>query len=633
MDIRSVRPERHGAAALSEGLFSPSTGPSARAPAYSDAGPCATFPCATFPGAASGAPPGSPLASLRRLGARLLSVLGLGLLAACGSSDEGPPTEVRQTSAGTLQGSTDTTTQTLSWKGIPYAQAPVGPLRWATPQEVAAWSGTRDATQFGQACAQNGRIYGPGANNRYDATIGSTLNTPVGHEDCLYLNIWRPQGGAERRPVIVFVHGGSNISGYTADPVYDGAALARAADAVVVTVNYRLDIFGFFNLPQLKTGDAAGDSGNFALLDILQALRYVNRNIAAFGGDPGNVTLMGQSAGAINIWALLASPQSAGLMHKLVPISGGISLASNLPTGSLPTLNPPAVSLAQANALLARLLIADGQATDPASAATAAGAMSNAEVASYLRAKPAATLLSTLLANGLAGSGPIPDGQVVPSDPIAAIAAGRYNAMPILASNTRDEGKLFAALLPAIGGPAPGLTMTDAQRFTVMANYNPDQPTLTDADVIAGAYLPVTTPLTGFNARTEFLNSIFFGVARDNVMNTLKTRQSNLWYYRFDWDEEPVPWNNVYGAAHAFDLPFVFGNFGPAVFSRASFSTANAPGRLALSGAMMNAIGAFARRGDPNDASLGVTWAPWPARLIFDASPTSLQISTQSGTQ
>ena len=103
--------------------------------------------------------------------------------------------------------------------------------------------------------------------------------------------------------------------------------------------------------------------------------------------------------------------------------------------------------------------------------------------------------------------------------------------------------------------------------------------------------------------------------------------------YRFDWDEEPVPWNDVYGAAHAFDLPFVFGNFSPSVFSRASFSSANAPGRQALSGAMMNAIGAFARRGDPNDASLGVNWAPWPARLIFDASPTSLQISTQSGAQ
>ncbi len=141
--------------------------------------------------------------------------------------------------------------------------------------------------QFGNACAQYGRIYGPGANNQYDATIGTTLNQAVGSEDCLYLNIWRPathQGGL---PVIVFIHGGSDVSGYTADPVYDGAALAKAANAVVVTVNYRLGIFGFFNLRQLKTGmDADEDSGNFALLDIIKALQFVNRNIAYFGGNP-----------------------------------------------------------------------------------------------------------------------------------------------------------------------------------------------------------------------------------------------------------------------------------------------------------------------------------------------------------
>ena len=124
---------------------------------------------------------------------------------------------------------------------------------------------------------QYGRIYGPGANNRYDATIGTTLNQAVGSEDCLYLNIWRPADAiAATCPVIVFVHGGSNVSGYTADPVYDGAALAKTANAVVVTVNYRLGIFGFLNLAQLKTGtDAQEDSGNFALLDIIKALQFI----------------------------------------------------------------------------------------------------------------------------------------------------------------------------------------------------------------------------------------------------------------------------------------------------------------------------------------------------------------------
>ena len=146
----------------------------------------------------------------------------------------------------------------------------------------------RDAKAFGNACVQSGRLYGPGANNQYDATIGTTLGTTLGSEDCLYLNVWQPARSGGPRPVVVFVHGGSNISGYTADPVYDGATLAITANVVVVSVNYRLGIFGFLNQTQLKTGaNANDDSGNFAMLDIIKALSFVQRNIAAFGGDPG----------------------------------------------------------------------------------------------------------------------------------------------------------------------------------------------------------------------------------------------------------------------------------------------------------------------------------------------------------
>jgi para-nitrobenzyl esterase len=140
---------------------------------------------------------------------------------------------------------------------------------------------------------QSGRLYGPGSNNQYDATIGSTLGQTLGSEDCLYLNVWQPARSGGRRPVVVFVHGGSNISGYTADPVYDGATLAITANVVVVSVNYRLGIFGFLNQTHLKTGaNANDDSGNFAMLDIIKALRFIQRNIAAFGGDPARVTLM-----------------------------------------------------------------------------------------------------------------------------------------------------------------------------------------------------------------------------------------------------------------------------------------------------------------------------------------------------
>lgn len=559
------------------------------------------------------------------LGASLVTLIG-----ACGGSE---PAEDVSTSYGSVRGINHSLTSgTYAWKGIPFAKPPVGALRWKAPVAPDSWSGTLATQTFGHACLQNGRIYGPGTNNTYDATIASTLGTPVGSEDCLTLNIWRPASAdaTAKLPVIVFVYGGSNISGYTADPVYDGAALAKAANAVVVTTNYRVGVLGFLNLPQLKTGaSAADDSGNFALLDMIQALKFVKANISQFGGQADNVTLMGQSAGAINTWALLTSPLASGLFHKVIPLSGGISLASNLPVGTIATLNPASAYLAQGNALLLHLLIADGKATDLASAQTFVATQSSAQIADYLRAKDAKTILTMVLTKGLSSSGPIPEGTVVPLDPIAAIAAGQYNKVPVLAGNTADEGKLFAPFLPLLGGK-PGIKISDAERFNLMAAFNPDAPTtLSAADILDASYVPVSTPVTGYNAKTALLSSVFMAPSRDNVLNTLIARQPGVWYYQFDWAQEPAPWNEVYGAAHAFDLPFLFGNFGPSVFSNAVNSTANKPGRLALSGAMMASIGAFARAGDPNHALLGTHWQPWPRKLILDASPAELKISTQ----
>jgi para-nitrobenzyl esterase len=548
----------------------------------------------------------------------------------------------RQTRFGPVVGVDDSAaTGTYAWKGVPYARPPVGALRWKAPADPEPWSSPRSTQQFGHACVQYGRIYGPGSNNRFDPTIGTTLNQAVGDEDCLYLNIWRPATHHGGLPVIVFVHGGSDVSGYTADPVYDGAALARTANAVVVTVNYRLGIFGFLNLPQLKTGfDANEDSGNFALLDLIKALQFVNRNIANFGGNPTQVTLTGQSAGAINVYALLASPLVVNarpqLFHRLVPLSGGISLASNLPPGRLPTLNTAAVYAAQGNALLLNQLIADGLAADTASAQAYVASHTAGQIADYLRSRSPAALLQTLLfklaALGLAGSGPIPEGTVLPTDPIAAIGAGAYLHVPVLAGNTRDEAKLFPtflALSPALGGVS-GRLVSDATLFSIQFNYQPNAaPQITIDQWVPAVYLPVTTPVTGFNARTDLLNAIFFIASRDNVLNALKSQQNEVWYYRFDWDEEPAPWNDIYGAAHVFDLPFIFGNFGPSLFGNVAFTDANRPGRLELSDAMMKSLAAFARTGDPNAAALGVTWPTWPSVLRFDATPSSKVISVQ----
>jgi para-nitrobenzyl esterase len=563
-------------------------------------------------------------------------------LTACGGDDDAPPT-LRATTFGLVAGNDDSATSgTYSWKGVPFAKAPTGALRWKAPVDPDAWGSVTKVTQsYGNACVQYGRIYGPGSNNKYDATIATTLNQAVGSEDCLYLNVWRPATGDGNLPVIVFIHGGSNVSGYTADPVYDGAALAKAANAVVVTANYRVGIFGFLDLPQLRDGSSASnDSGNFAILDNIKALQFVQGNINSFGGDAGNVTLMGQSAGAIDVYALLTSPlmvsASPKLFHKVVPLSGGISLATNLPPGSIPTLNPAATALAQGNALLNNQLIVDGKATDTASAQAYVATQTPAQIAAYLRGKDPAALLSTLLtklaALGLSGSGPIPEGTVVPVDPIAAINAGNYVKVPVLAGNARDEAKLFPtflALSPALGGVS-GRLVSDATLFNTQFGYNPDAaPTVTLAQWIPAQYLPVTTPVTGFNAKTDLLNLIFFTASRDNVLNALKAQQTSVWYYRFDWDKEPAPWNDIYGAAHVFDLPFVFGNFGPSLFGSIMTGTANKAGRLDLSDAMMKSVAAFAKNGDPNNAALGVTWPVWPGKLLFNASLTAKAITTQ----
>ncbi len=536
---------------------------------------------------------------------------------------------VRQTVAGKVEGVDDSArTGTWFWKGIPFAKPPVGALRWRAPAAPEPWSGIRQATRFGNACLQIGRIFSPGANNTYDETIGTMLGKPSGSEDCLFVNIWRPATEEKNLPVLLFIHGGSNISGYTADPLYDGAALAKAANAVVITASYRLGILGFLNVPQLRPGGSEGDdSGNFALLDNMAALRFIRDNVASFGGDPGNVTLSGESAGATNLLSVMTSPMAKGLFHKAFEMSGGISLASNLPPGTLPSLSPASVSLAQGEAILEKLLVADGTAADATAAKAYIATRTPAQIADYLRSQDGGKMLTTVV--GVQGAiGPIPDGTVIPTDPIGAIAADQYAKVPMLSGNTRDEGKLFASLLGTIGFPKPGWIVNDAQRFSMMFSFDPDAaPTLKVEDIIDPFYLPVDKAGTGYNAATALITKGLFEANRDNLLDTMKTRQSNIWHYRLDWAQEASPWNDVYGAAHAFDLPFVFGNFGPSVLSNVIRGKANEKGRLALSNAVMASVGAFMRTGDPNTPELGATWAPWPSQLLLDATPTATKIT------
>lgn len=570
---------------------------------------------------------------------RWLAAAGLAfpLIAAQAANDK----TLRTTDYGVVEGISDKSTNTWAWKGVPYAKPPVGELRWRAPAEPEKWDTVRATKNFGPACAQYGRIYGPGANNRYDETIGTTLNQAVGNEDCLYLNIWRPANAKPNLPVIVFFHGGSNVSGYTADPMYDGGHLAKTTNSVVVTVNFRLGVLGFLSLPQLKEGaDPDTASGNFAILDSIKSLQFLRRNIGNFGGDPDNVTIMGESAGAINVYALLTSPKLAGsqtkLFHRAVAMSGGLSLASNLPQGTIPTMSPTTTYDAQGNALLWNLLIDDGKATTVAEAQAYVASQTPQQIADYMRSKSTVqifrVLLTKLAAAGLGGSGPIPEGSVVSSNPVNAIANNQYVQVPVLAGNTRDEGKLFPSFLPLVSGiPGSARIVTDAQLFANHFSYRPNDPPQTTIEQwIAPAYLPADAPVTGFTARAEQFNRVFFLASRDNILNALKAKQPDVWYYRFDWDEQPAPWNVIYGAAHLFDLPFVFGNFGPSLMANIMNTNANRPGRLELSDAMMRSIGTFARRGDPNNDALGVYWPVWPAGLLFDATQTQKNISVQT---
>lgn len=551
------------------------------------------------------------------------------MLAGCASTSspfgraaDNSPTQ-RVTSAGIVKGlDHSTTTGVYAWLGLPYAQPPVGALRWMPPAEPTPWAGVRNTQKFGHSCAQGGVYYSPAPNDApYGLAVRESFGKPVGNEDCLTLNIWRPAKATGPLPVIFFIHGGSNVSGYSADPIYDGQRLAKKANAVVVTINYRLGLLGWLDMPQLKTGNALADSGNFALLDQQQALKFVKNNIADFGGDPGNITLMGQSAGAVNVWALLVSPLSKGLFQKAVPLSGGLLNTSR------------ANAQTYSRALLTALVISTGKAANATSAQAWLASQSNAQVAAFLRNLPADTLLTTMIANPQLGDarGPVEDGNVVPVNSAAALAAGHYQKVPVLVGNTKDEGTLFAKLFGKTSGSGvSGFKPNDYDRFGMEFNFDPNAPgSLNEADLINAAYLPVTGLPHGWNAMAALATDAIFLRGVTPALTSLASQQpGKVWYYRFDWNQVPAPFNTVYGATHSLDLPFLFGNFSKNTFSYA-YSDANKAGREALSDAMIASLAAFAYTGNPNTPALGTFWPNYPGKMVLDASLTQLRVGAQ----
>jgi para-nitrobenzyl esterase len=546
----------------------------------------------------------------------ILCVLGAFTLfmGGCGGSDDaGSPTSpiVKNTQFGTVEGLVIQDGQTYAWLGIPFAKPPVANLRWKAPADPAPWTGNLKAQQFGNACSQLGSLYGPPpAGMDYGLANVDTINEPIGNEDCLNLNIWRPATDEKNLPVLVFIHGGSWKTG--SGIMYNGATLANKANAVVVTTNYRVGMFGWLNHPAIKTGNPLDDSGNFGTLDLITALKFVKNNIANFGGDPANITTMGQSAGAGNIYSLIVSPLTKDLLHKAIPMSLGL------------TTSLPATGTTYATTLLQQLLIKDGLATDTATANAYLALRSNDWIRGYLYSKSTTDLMGLTTITAL-GSPPnnFSEGTVIPADPTAAINNGDFRNVPLIIGNTSEEGKLFAAYVGA-------WKVTDQVRLTLMATFNPDAAvqTLKTSDLI-------TMSDAAFITATAGLNSIIMA-SIDKTTPLMKSKQDNVYAYSFNWSQQPYPWNIIYGATHAQDISFMFGTFDkPSLFS-SGYSTANKPGREALSNAMINSVKSFIRTGDPNNSALGTTWEKWsptvggPKKLIFDADKTTAKISMSS---
>ncbi|GLK42591.1 MULTISPECIES: carboxylesterase/lipase family protein [Novosphingobium] len=296
----------------------------------------------------------------------------------------------------------------VSWKGIPFAAPPVGDLRWRAPQPVAAWTGVRPATAYGHDCMQ-----------KPFPSDAAPLGTPPA-EDCLYLNVWKPEGAKAKLPVVFWIYGGGFVNGGSSPPTYSGAELARKG-VMVVSFNYRVGRFGTFAHPQLSKADADGGLlGNYGTLDQVAALKWVRDNIAAFGGDPDNVTLIGESAGGMSVHMLMTSPMTQGLFARAVAMSGGDGTA--LGAGGL----------------------AEAEKTGAAFAATKGIAEDDPQALVKLRALPAEQVVDGLNLEALFAakrppfSSPFVDGRIA-VDVAKAYAAGKFAKVPVMVGATSAD--------------------------------------------------------------------------------------------------------------------------------------------------------------------------------------------------
>jgi para-nitrobenzyl esterase len=464
-----------------------------------------------------------------------------------------------KTTGGLVKGTATADGQIRIFKSIPYAAPPVGPLRWQPPRPAGPWDGVRDAASFGPRCLQ-GQIFSD--------IVFTDLS-----EDCLTLNVWTPaKTGTDRLPVMVWIHGGGFQAGAGAEPRHDGEPLTRK-NVVLVTINYRLGVFGFLAHPGLTSESERKASGNYGMLDQVAALRWVRDNIAAFGGDPGNVTIFGESAGSFAVSGLMASPLARGLFHKAIGESGAMFTRG---TGAL-ALRPLAEAEQQGVKFAAAL---------------------GADSIAALRAKPADEVLKAALKTQPWFSANI-DGHFLQEDVAATFAAGRQAAVPLLAGWNADESRAVVTL--AKQKPTAESFIADVRkRFGG------------DADSILKAY-PAATDAEAIESAAALASDQFIGYTTWRWIEAHR-QSGGAPVYRYMFDRKipiepdrvvngmPVTARDI-GARHAGEIEYVFGTL--------ALSLPRVPWEAAdrqLSDAMMTYWSNFARTGDPNGTGL----PKWP---------------------
>ena len=455
------------------------------------------------------------------------------------------------TRAGFVRGTTASRAGVRAYLGIPYAAPPVGNGRWRGPAPVVEWTNVRSASRFGPSCMQ-------GPNTPFGPWTAEFLLLGPVSEDCLYLNVWTAARVGERRPVLVYVYGGGFSSGSGDVPVYDGAPLAEKG-LVVVNMNYRVGALGFLAHPELTA--ETGGSGNYGLLDQIAALQWVHDNIAAFGGDPQRVLVAGQSAGAMSVYLLTASPLARGLFQRAAIESGPGGLAAmGVATGA-------GVTRPRADAE-----------KDGLRYATALGAKNLAE----LRRLPAAKFVG---GGGGIRFGPIVDGRVIVENPAATFAAGGQNDVPTITGLNADEGS---------ASPTYGRATAEQFRQQITQRYGDRAPQ------VLAAYPAATDDEA---RRAQIASSRDAGVAglHQLLVERARTARTRAFAYYFD---HAIPWPDrpQFGAFHTSEVPYVFGTL-----DKLKRPWTDVDRRLSQT--MMAYWTNFATTGDPNGAGVPA----WPA--------------------